>query len=155
MFLKIKLLLINYTQPKEEKMEYESKGLLQIGTYTAQNALPVENISVRISGREEGNGGIDYTVITDRDGLTEIVELPTPSVSFSLAPNSPEQAFSKYNIEASGEGYYTKSIYDVAIFSGVKSFLPLEMIPNAGLIKNVSPPTSSNSSIITENEDLQ
>ena len=136
-------------------MKYDSQGFIQISTYTASGALPVQNASVRISGNEEGNIGIEYSLITDRNGLTEVVALPTPSASYSLSPGASEQPYAKYDIEASAEGFYTKTIYDVAVFSGIKSILPLEMIPNAGLTRSVTPPESSNSTIITENEDLQ
>ena len=41
------------------------------------------------------------------------------------------------------------------VFSGIKSLLPIEMIPNGGLVKNTDKPIGDNISIITENEDLQ
>ena len=135
-------------------MKYDSQGFIQISAYTAGGALPVPDLDVRISGNEEGNLGIEYSVKTDRNGLTEVIALPTPSISYSLTPNPSEQPYAKYDIKATGEGFYEKNIYDVSVFSGIKAVLPLEMIPDAGLIRNVASPESSNSSIITENEDL-
>ena len=135
-------------------MKYDSTGFLQIAAFTASGALPSPNITVRITGSDEENIGVDYSLITDRDGLSDILSLPAPSLSYSLNSGSPEQPYAKYNVEASGDGYYSKRIYDVAIFSGIKSLLPLEMIPDAGITRNVSPPKSTNFSIITENEDL-
>ena len=136
-------------------MKYDSQGFIQINAYTAGGALPVPGISVRISGNEEGNIGVEYSVITDRNGLTEVIALPAPSASYSLSPGAAEQVYAKYNVQASGDGFYEKNIYDVSIFAGIKSILPIEMIPNAGLTRGVGEPNSSNSSIITENEDLQ
>ena len=135
-------------------MKYDSQGFIQISTYTAGGALPVPDATIRILGNEEGNVGVEYSLITDRNGLTETVALPTPAVSYSLSPGASEQPYAKYDIQASAEGFYVKNIYDVAVFSGIKSILPLEMIPNTGFTRNISPPKSSNSSIITENEDL-
>lgn len=155
MFSKKEFLVIYFTQRLEEKMKYESQGFLQIGAYTAGGALPTPNITVKITGSDEENGGINYSILTDRNGLTDTIALPTPSASYSLAPGSPEQPYAKYNVEASGTGFYPKSIYDVIVFGGVKSILPLEMIPDGGIQRNVNSPSSSNSSIITENEDLQ
>ena len=136
-------------------MKYDSQGFLQISAYTASGALPASDITVRISGNEEGNIGVDYSVRTDRNGLTEAVALPTPSVEYSLSPSALEQPYAKYDVFAYGDGFYPKSIYDVTVFSGVKAVLPLEMIPDAGFEKNVFPPYSTNNSIITENEDLE
>ena len=135
-------------------MKYDSEGFIQISAYTAAGALPVPDISVRISGSEEGNKGLEYLVKTDRNGLTEVIALPTPSASYSLSPNAPEQPYAKYDVRASRDGFYEKTVYDVAVFSGVKAILPLEMIPDSGMTRGTSAPTSSNSSIISENEDL-
>ena len=154
MFFKKQKNVIKLTQ-RGELMKYDSQGFIQISAYTAAGALPVSNVTVRISGNEEGNIGIEYSMITDRNGLTEVVALPTPAKSYSLSPGASEQPYAKYDVQASADGFYEKNIYDVAVFSGIKSILPLEMIPNAGFTRNVSPPMSSNSSIISENEDLQ
>lgn len=136
-------------------MKYDSEGYIQISAFTAGGALPVPGISIRITGSEEGNIGTDYTVITGRDGTTGIIPLPAPSVSYSLSPNPAEQPYSKYNIEAYGKGFYSKRLEDITVFSGIKSLLPLEMVPDANIMRNVNPPYSTNSSYITENEDLQ
>ncbi|MBE6645159.1 MAG: hypothetical protein E7612_07275 [Ruminococcaceae bacterium] len=136
-------------------MKYDSQGFIQISAYTAGGALPVPDLTVRISGNEEGNIGVEYSVKTDRNGLTDVIALPTPSVSYSLSPSPSEQPYAKYDVQVSGEGFYPKTIYDVSVFSGIKAILPMEMIPDAGLRKNAPTPKSSDISIITENEDLQ
>lgn len=136
-------------------MSYPSHGYLRIRSFTASEALPVSNIIVRIYGNEEQNNGIDYSVKTGPNGQTEIIELPSPDVALSLSPNSPEQAYATYNIEISGEGFYPKVINDVSIFSGILSVLPIELIPDGGLTRNINPPASTNYSIINENEELE
>lgn len=135
-------------------MKYDSSGFLQVAAFTASGALPLPNIIIRVFGADEENIATDYSVMTNRDGLSEILVLPAPSISYSLKPNAPEQAFARYNVEASGDGYYSKKIFDVEVFSGIKSILPLEMIPTSGMTRYVTPPILSNTSIITENEDL-
>ena len=136
-------------------MKYDSQGFIQVSAYTAAGALPVPNLSVRISGSEEGSAGVEYSVLTDRNGLTEVIALPTPSVSYSQAPEPAEQPYARYDVHASGRGFYPKTVYDVAIFSGIKAILPLEMIPDAGFTRDVYPPSTSNTSLITENEELE
>lgn len=145
--------VINITQG--EKMKYDSQGFIQISAYTAGGALPVPETQIRISGSEENNTGVEYSVTTDRNGLTDVIALPAPSSSYSLYPNSEEQPYARYNVTASRDGFYEKRVYDVSVFAGIKAVLPLEMIPDAGFARNVSPPSSTNYSIITENEDLK
>ena len=135
-------------------MDYSSYGKLQIKATSAGGALPIEGVSVRISGTDEGNIGLDYSLLTGSNGLTGTVSLPAPNPSLSKAPSSPEQVYSLYDVYAYKDGYYPKEIKDVAIFSTVKAVLGLNMIPDAGLKNNNSAPDSNNNSIITENEDL-
>ena len=135
-------------------MKYDSEGLIQISAFTAGGALPVPNISVRITGSEEENIDVDYTLVTGRDGTTGAISLPAPSVIYSLSPDPAEQPYAKYTIEAYGTGFYPKRLEDVTIFSGITSLFPIEMVPDAKITRNVNPPYSTNNSYITENEDL-
>ena len=96
--------------------------------YTA-GALPVEGAIVRISGAEEANRDIAYSLVTDMDGLTEMVNLPAPNRRFSQAPNPAEQPYSVYNLEIVAEGYYPKRIMGVTVFPGINSVQRINMIP--------------------------
>ena len=136
-------------------MKYESQGFLQIGAHTASGALPAPNLTVKISGSDEENSTTNYSLLTDINGLTELIALPAPAVSYSLSPGAAEQPYAKYNVEVSGDGYYQKSLYDIPVFAGIKSLLPLEMVPDGKMTKYTFPPSSSDSTTITENEDLQ
>ena len=136
-------------------MEYSSNGYLQINAYTAEHAIPAPGLNVRVSGGEETNRGVDYSVITDRNGETEVLTLPTPSLSYSLTPNAAEQPFSKYDVQISGDGYYRKTLVGVTDFPGIRSILEVEMVPDSEYRRDVCAPRSTNFSIITESEDLQ
>lgn len=135
-------------------MEYSSSGFLEVHTYTADKAIPIPNLNVRISGGEESNRTADISLMTDRNGETAVVTLPTPIPSFSLSPSPAEQPFAKYDVEIFGPGYYPKKLVGVSIFPGIKSILQLEMIPNDELLRDTRPPSTSNYSIITEREEL-
>ena len=135
-------------------MKYDSEGSLQISAFTAGGALPVPNLSIRITGSDEENIDVDYSLTTGKDGTTDTISLPAPSVTYSLSPNPEEQPYARYTIEAYGKGFYPKRLEDVTIFGGIKSILPMEMVPDANILRNVNPPYSTNNSYITENEDL-
>ena len=133
-------------------MNYNSTGYIEFRTLLANGALPASDVNIRITGSEEGNIGIDYSIVTDKDGISEVLSLPAPSRSYSLSPNGAEQAFANYDVEVFKDGYYAKTITNVSIFDGIKSVLPIELIPNAKNDHLLTP--NDNTVILTENEDL-
>lgn len=112
-----------------------------MNTYMAQEAIPVPGVLVRITAAEEMYRGTARSEITDEDGVTPRISLPAPSSGYSLSPQPAEQPYALYNVALYKPGYYTKHIYNVAIFSGVTTVLPANMVirenggqePNGGL----------------------
>lgn len=135
-------------------MIFDESGTLAVRTYTAGGALPIKNSTVRIQGVDEENRFVEYTLTTDVDGLTEIIALPAPARTYSLAPNSAEIPYASYNVEVSADGYYTKRISDIAIFSGVGSFQPISMIP-LPVRSDVPYPRGNLDATVVENEYLE
>lgn len=131
-----------------------SQGSLRIRTYTAGGALPVAGAVVRITGAEEDNRFVAYSLITDRDGLTEKVFLPAPSVDYSLSPSPAESPFSVYDLEITASGYFSKKINGLTVFSGIDSIQLVNMIPRSNT-PIVDYPRGNVNAIIPENEDLQ
>ena len=131
-----------------------SSGTLRVRTYTAGGALPVKGAVVRVTGASEDNRLVSYSTITDRDGLGEIFILPAPSVDYSLAPSPAELPYSVYDLEISADGYYTKRIRGLTVFSGINSVQLVNMIPGSGnMIEDY--PRGNINYIIPENTDLQ
>ena len=103
-------------------------GIFSARAYTA-GALPVEGATVRIRGGEEANRNVSYTLITDLDGVTESISLPAPKRSLTLSPDSKEIPYAIYDLEVWASGYYTKKIYGLMVFSGIKTVQEINMIP--------------------------
>ena len=101
----------------------------------------------RITGGEESNRDIVRSLITDNDGITPKVKLPTPKRSYSLTPEDEESPFALYDVEVTAEGYFTKRIIGVAIFSGINAILPVNMIPESDS-PNASYPKGNVNSVI-------
>ncbi len=125
----------------------DSSGSLRIRTFTAGGALPVKDAIVRITGAGEDNRTVSYSLVTDRDGLTEVVSLPAPSVNYSLSPNPAELPFSVYDIVITAPGYLTKRINGLTVFSGVNSVQLINMIPGSGEYPDAFPRGNINSVI--------
>ena len=135
-------------------MKFEDFGTLSVITTTADSSLPIEGSLIRIRGVQEENSFIDYSIVTDVDGITERIELPTPNKSYSLAPNSPEIPYGLYRIEVRNKGFYTKIIENVAVFSGINTSLPVNMIPSPIHLESIDYPRNTLDTFIKENENL-
>ena len=135
-------------------MKYDSKGNVRVKTYAASRALPIEGVAVKIYGTDEYNKDIIISLITDRDGLSEEVALPAPVKAYSTSPGASESPYAVYTIELAKEGFYSKIISNVPIFSGIDAMLPIEMIPLNISDDGIIIPQNNLNSTIYENENL-
>ena len=136
-------------------MKFDKAGTLIVRVYTAGGALPVPNTVIRILGADEENRGIQYSVITDIDGVTEKIELPTPSQIYSQSPGAKERGYGLYNIEVSADGYYTKHIYNVAVFENVEAIQGVNMIPLQIYENGTTYPRNNLNTFVRENGNLE
>ena len=113
-------------------MDYNETGKLTVRTYTASGALPVPKSVIQITGVDENNRFVNYSLITDSDGVTVVSGLPAPEKDLSLRPGVGILPYSAYDVTATADGYYSKRIHNVAIFSGEDAVLPINMIPITG-----------------------
>lgn len=112
-------------------MNFDNFGTLRVRATSASGAIPIMGAIVRITGGEESNRQIAKSMVTDNDGITPKVKLPTPRRSYSLTPEDEESPFALYDVEVTADGYYEKRIIGVAIFSGINAILPINMIPSS------------------------
>ena len=132
-------------------MNNNNYGTLQVRAYRASEALPVENAIVKITGADEYTSDVMLSRITESDGLTEEVHLPTPSIDLSLSPHPAQSPYLTFDVDIVKEGYYPKKIFNVPIFAGIKAMLPIEMIPVAYDTDGKIIPLENINSIIYEN----
>lgn len=90
-----------------------STGKLQINTYDESIAMPLVNAKAQISLSSEPDKIIDE-IITNNSGKSDILELSTPPVEYSLEPNSP-RPYEEYNIKISQSGFESINIERVQI----------------------------------------
>ena len=130
-------------------MEYTENARLTVKT-TAGGVLPVVGAVVRIRGSDEENRFVEYSLLTDIDGLTPAILLPTPKREASLSPRAVEAPYSSYDVEIIKSGFYTKRLVGMAMFSGIDAILPIDMIP----LGEGEPNTTLNI-MLTQNEMLE
>ena len=136
-------------------MKYDSSGNIKIRTYIASNAIPLEGVLVKIYGTDDYNRDVIYSLITDSNGLTKQMQLPTPPKSLSTSPGAIESPYAVYTVELAKEGFYPKIISNVPIFSDTTALLPIEMIPLVYSENGDITPQNNLNSTIYENEHLE
>lgn len=136
-------------------MEYTESGTLVVQTLAASGALPIAGSVVVVKGTEEENRFEEHSRITDEDGLTGIITLPTPARSYSMSPASPEKSYANYDVTIIKDGFYTKEIRNIAIFSGVEALLPVTMLPFVPYNEGGLYPRGNVNAVSEENERLE
>ena len=135
--------------PKGAYMK-KSNGKLTIRAYAASEAIPIEGVNITVRGSDELSADTIYNLITDIDGITETLILPTPAIDYSLIPSSAEIPYSTYDLIAKKDGYQTKEITNIIIFAEREAILPINMIPTNDMLT----PKGNAYALITENESL-
>lgn len=109
-------------------------GTIITRVFTSRGQLPVENVTVSILRRIQNTVPQLLSVqISDRNGNTQPISVPTPEVENSQTPNMPAP-YALFDIWAEHPGYQLLVIQNVQVFPGVSSIqnLPLVPLPEAG-----------------------
>ncbi|MBQ8397353.1 MAG: hypothetical protein IJX53_04020 [Clostridia bacterium] len=103
-------------------------GYLIVRVTTAGGAIPLGGATVVVRGNTPEQSGVIYTQVTDRDGRSGKMPLPTPPAGNSSAPGG-GTAYATYNIDVSSPGYYSNTYQNVPIFDRITALQPAELIP--------------------------
>lgn len=110
-------------------MNYDSMGGLMVRVFTASEAIPLMGVVVNVTGADEENFDIAKSALTDDNGITPVIRLPAPNVRYSLSYDPNERPYATYDVTLIIDGYYTKRILGVQLFSDIVASLPVEMLP--------------------------
>ncbi len=131
-------------------MQIDNFGTLVVKTSAAGGSLPVENSTVRIRNSSDSTKEVLYSLLTDNDGITPRVKLPAPPAGYSLSPTNQALPYGLYDIEVSSPEFYKQSIYNVAVFSGIDTILPVNMIPKSIHTSSEPYPSDETNTVIRE-----
>ena len=101
-------------------------GYLLVQVRTAQDAVPLEGVHVRILGEQ---GEILYHLMTDESGETQKVPLETLDKGFSQNPYYAGLPYKSYNVLVQREGFNTLYVSHIPIYEGETAVLPMELVP--------------------------
>lgn len=102
-------------------------GGLKISLTSSLGQIPIAGANVTISITGEP-GSVVETLTTDDSGQTPLVELPAPSLEYSMEP-SEVRPYSEYDISVEAPGYEPVIVEASEILPDVTSLQPISMIP--------------------------
>lgn len=101
-------------------------GYLRIQTRVANNAIPLENVQVRIL---DDQGRRMYDLMTDESGETPIISLETVDAGLSLDSDYSGTPYVSYDVLAQASGFRSFYVEGVPIYDGETAILPITLIP--------------------------
>lgn len=117
------------------------EGDLIVRVSAANAAAPIQGANVLISFDDIGGERLIKSAVTNVNGETPKISLPTVAESESLEPGI-RNPYASYSIRVSSGGYFTIDSVNVPIFDKQLATQPVEMVP---LPENYGGPTVLNS----------
>lgn len=103
-------------------------GYLVVRVSTALGAIPLKGATVTVRGNTKESSGVVFSLVSDRDGLTQKVALPTPPRNASSSPSS-SPPYSSWNVDVFLEGYSSALYTGVPVYASVVSVQPAILVP--------------------------
>ncbi len=115
--------------------EMTGQGKLIFQVSTAGGAIPLggAEVTLRIHRPPDGGEGGDTVAVlyTNADGKTELVSLPAPAKSLSLAPaqDGSPTPYALYDADIRMAGFGRQSYFRIPVFDGITSIQHAALIP--------------------------
>ena len=103
-------------------------GYLRVYVFSGNGAEPLPGARVAVSRREGESDTLFANVITDRDGFTPVIPLPTVNPALTMRPDVPSP-FVLYNIEVTVDGFVPATYDNVPIYGNTYVTQPAAMVP--------------------------
>lgn len=105
-------------------------GYIQVLAVTSNAQIPLEDVAITVTAPD---GTAIAMRLTNRNGLIEPVEIPTPELSAGLTPDTGIRPYTPVNVYARLDGYEQMENENLQVFPGVTTRLVLQMVPLAEL----------------------
>lgn len=120
---------------QRNKDQAVDRGRLQINITSEITAYPIENATISISYTGVPNSILEQ-LQTNQVGQTEVVELDTPPLEYSLDQTIEEQPYSEYTLQVNAPGFEPISIAGAEILADVTALQDVRLHP---LIEDAEP----------------
>lgn len=102
------------------------QGYIEVFAYTSVAQLPLEDVAIMVT---DSNNTALAMRLTNRNGFSGPIEIPTPNLSAGQTPDTGVKPFKAVNLFARLEGYEHVESKDIQLFPGVITRYNLEMVP--------------------------
>lgn len=109
------------------EMSTQSLGQLQVSALTQTGFKPIENAKVTVKTHGQ-NGKVVEELTTNISGKTQVIELDTPPIDYSLEPGG-EKPYSEYDIEITAPEFETVDILGTQLLPKQTALQEANMIP--------------------------
>ena len=106
------------------------KGQLQINVTSEITAFPITDATISISYTGVPDSTLEQ-VGTNASGQSEVLELSTPPLEYSLNPTIESQPYAEYTLNISAPGYETVSVAGAEVLPEVKAIQNVRLRPLA------------------------
>lgn len=110
------------------QIDSADKGKLQINVTSDMTSYPISEAKISITYTGAPESPIEE-LITDSSGQTEVLELNTPPLEYSLNPTIEYQPYSEYTLNVSAPGFEPISIAGTEILPDVTAIQNITMHP--------------------------
>ena len=110
------------------QIDNADKGKLQINVTSDINSYPISEAKISITYTGVPGSPIEE-LTTDSSGQTEVLELDTPPLEYSLNPTIEYQPYSEYTLNVSAPGFEPLSIAGAEILPDVTAIQNITMHP--------------------------
>ena len=115
-----------YVHTFETPPEMLDEGSLKINVTDRLTGRPIDNARVDISYTADPSSTIEE-LVTDSDGQTEAIMLPTPPLEYSMEP-SINQPYAEYTVTVNVNGFEPFSVSGVNVMSGEVSIQDAQIV---------------------------
>lgn len=101
-------------------------GYIKIATTTANNGVPVANVSYAI---KDNSGKVLYSGLTDANGDSPVYQLPAPDTAESQQPDENNLPYAVYNVYLTKNQYQSVNKVDVQVFDKITTVVAVNLEP--------------------------
>ena len=122
--------MTNVPRDRFDTSTLTGKADLIVQVFTARQALPIEGATVTVSRVVDLQGNRDMMAvhITDENGKTPPITLPTPPLYLSENPGY-AHPYSEYTVDVKKKGYFENNVRGIQMFDGITTVEPVNLIP--------------------------
>lgn len=110
---------------------HTGRGSLRVQVSSGGGSYPVEGAAVEVFRQTESARRVYFRKVTDISGIADNMILPALPKQNSLRSETADSSSTEYGVTVFHPAYFPGKSHTVAIYDGIETLLPVELIPAA------------------------